>query len=179
MITRLHIALFNYLHIFPPSFYSVQADAWNHRWTCRVLVRKGHAATICKPVSVTQSATVSRHVAQNNSTQKRCRVLWACAHFRWTEGHVFCEQNESKFWLGFLRKNRRLSVFCAKDQKVRSGCCHRKVEKSASVMVLLYTSVHGMSDLHMHGSTLDLKHLWEYLKGQMLTPMQPVLLRSL
>ena len=70
--------------------------------------------------------------------QKRCRVLWAPSHLRWTE---FWSDESFQPVFG---KNR---ILRAKDEKDHLDCYHRKVQKPASVMV--WGSISAIGPFHV------------------------------
>ena len=87
----------------------------------------------------------AKRKAFNNFAQKRCRVLWAQSHLRWTERQWqrVLSSDECTFQLVFGKNGRR--ILHAKDENDHPDCYQWKVQKPASVMVWGCISVQGWS----------------------------------
>ncbi len=80
-----------------------------------------------------------------NMVQKRCRVLWAKAHLKWTvsKWKRVLWSDESKF--DILVGNHRRRVLRAKEEGDLPACYQRSVQKPASLMVGGCISAYSMA----------------------------------
>ncbi len=81
--------------------------------------------------------------------QKRCRVLWAKAHLKWTvsKWKSVLWSDESKF--DILVGNHGRRVLRVKEEGDLPVCHQRSVQKPASLMVWGCISAYGMGSLHV------------------------------
>ncbi len=87
--------------------------------------------------------------------QKRCRVLWAKAHLKWTvsKWKSVLWSDESKF--DILVGNHGRRVLRAKEEGDLPVCYQRSVQKPASLMVWGCISAYGMGSLHVLEGTMN------------------------
>ncbi len=93
-----------------------------------------------------------------NMVQKRCRVLWAKAHLKWSD--------ESKFDIIVGKHGRR--VLRAKEEVDLPACHQRSVQNLASLMVWGCISAYGMGSLHVLEGTMNAERYIKVLEQHML-----------
>ncbi len=103
-----------------------------------------------------------------NIVQKRCRVLWAKAHLKWTvsKWKSVLWSDESKF--DILVGNHGHRVLWAKEEGDPPVCHQRSVQKPASLMVRGCISAYGMGNLHVLEGTMNAERYIKVLEQHML-----------
>ncbi len=100
--------------------------------------------------------------------QKRCRVLWAKAHLKWTvsKWKSVLWSDKSKFDIPV--RNHRCHVPRAKEEGDLPACYQRSVQKPASLMVWGCISAYGMGSLHVLEGTMNAERYIKLLEQHML-----------
>ncbi len=109
-----------------------------------------------------------------NMVQKRCRVLWAKAHLKWT-----VSKWKSVLWLDELKfdipvGNHRRRVLRAKEEEDLPACYQHSVQKPASLMVWGCISAYSMGSLHVLEGTVNADRYIKVLEQHMLLSRQCV-----
>ncbi len=109
-----------------------------------------------------------------NMVQKRCRVLWAKAHLKWTvsKWKSVLWSDESKF--DILVGNHGLRVLWAKEEGDLPACHQGSVQKPASLMVWGCISACSMGSLHVLEGTMNAERYIKVLEQHMLPSRQRV-----
>ncbi len=103
-----------------------------------------------------------------NMVQKRCHVLWAKSHLKWTvsKWKSVLWSDESKFDILVVHHGRR--VLRAKEEGDLPACYQRSVQKPASLMVWGCISAYGMGSLHVLEGTMNAERYIKVLEQHML-----------
>ncbi len=114
-----------------------------------------------------------------NMVQKRCRVLWAKAHLKWTvsKWKSLLWSDESKF--DILAGNHGRRVFRAKEERDLPAYYQRSVQKPASLMVWGCISAYGMGSLHVLEGTMNAERYIKVLEQHMLPSRRRVFSRTM
>ncbi len=118
-----------------------------------------------------------------NIAQKRRRVLWAKAHFKWTvsKWKSVLWSDESKF--DILVGNHRCRVLRVKEEGDLPACYQRSVQKPASLMVWGCISAYGMGSLHVLEGNMNtgsyIKVLEQHVLSSLTLTMQNHILQLL
>ncbi len=99
-----------------------------------------------------------------NMVQKRCRVLWAKTHLKWTvsKWKSVLWSDESKF--DILVGNHGCRVIRAKEEGDLPACYQHSVQKPASLMVWWCISAYGMGSLHVLEGTMNAERYIKFLE---------------
>ncbi len=90
-----------------------------------------------------------------NMVQKRCRVLWAKAHLKWTVSEWKSVLWSDEYKLAILVGNHGPRVLRAKEGRDLSACYQLSVQKPASLMVWGCNNAYGMGSLHVFEGTMN------------------------
>ncbi len=103
-----------------------------------------------------------------NLAHKRCRVLWAKAHLKWTvwKWKSVLWSDESKFDIFVENHGRR--VFRAKEEGDLPACYQCSVQKPAYLMVWECISAYSMGSLHVLEGTMNAERYIKILEQHML-----------
>ncbi len=103
-----------------------------------------------------------------NMVQKRCCVLWAKAHLKWTvsKWKSVLWSDKSKFDILVGHHGHR--VLRAKEEGDLPVCHQRSVQRLASLMVRGYMSAYDMESLHVLEGTMNAERYIKILDQHML-----------
>ncbi len=103
-----------------------------------------------------------------NMVQKRCHVLWAKAHLKWTvsKWKSVLWSDESKF--DILVGNHGRRVLRAKEEGELPACYQLSIQNPASLMVWGCISAYGMGSLHVLEGTMNAEWYIKVLEQHML-----------